>query len=393
MIAIEVWQSLLNGFGWTLAQIYDLVPNYALAIILLTLLIRLILLPFGFKQIKSMQHMQALQPELTALKKKYKNNKQKIQEEQMRLYREAGVSPLGGCLPLLLTLPFLFAMYAIIRPPSLEPTTTASGTSAYVVVNNHLPEDSALFERVVTHTGLEFATANLQCSLSNAGTQVPLKDTHGQPLPDGSTILGSGAQPLPFNAVTQSTLDCGTSRFPAAIPYVVLLGLMLASAIYQQRQMTKANPQAAQAGPQAAMMKYMPLIYVVWGWQFPAGLVMYWTTANGIQIAQQTVMLKAGHIGPDALERRKADLQKRLAEGGPQKKGFMAWMSEKADAARQDPGRKPTPTQNGPKAQPKPKPTGAQKKPGGAAKQNAKPVKGKPKGAKPGNQLRPKRDS
>src|ERR1043165_5527547 len=104
MLAFAPWQQLLNGLGWCLAQIYSAVPHYALAVIIL-----LLLLPFGFKQIKSMQHMQALQPELKQLQKKYKNNKQKLQEEQMQLYREAGVNPLGGGLPLLLTLPFLFA--------------------------------------------------------------------------------------------------------------------------------------------------------------------------------------------------------------------------------------------------------------------------------------------
>ena len=81
-------------------------------------------------------------------------------------------------------------------------------------------------------------------------------------------------------------------------------------------------------------MKYMPLIYVVWGWAFPAGLILYWTTANGIQIAQQTVMLRAGHIGPDALERAKAEQRRRAEEGGPKKKGFMTWMNEKAQAAQ-----------------------------------------------------------
>jgi len=124
ILAFAPWQYLLDGLGWCLAQIYSVVPNYAAAIIILTVLIRLLLLPFGFKQIKSMQHMQALQPELKALQKKYKNNKQKLQEEQMKMYREAGVNPLGGCLPLLLTLPFLFAMYAVIRPPVLAPNAT-----------------------------------------------------------------------------------------------------------------------------------------------------------------------------------------------------------------------------------------------------------------------------
>jgi YidC/Oxa1 family membrane protein insertase len=388
VVAVEIWQSLLDGFGWCLAQVYNLVPNYALAIIILTVIIRLLLLPFGFKQIKSMQHMSALQPKIKELQKKYKNNKAKQQEETMKLYKEAGVNPLGGCLPMLLTLPFLFAMYAVIRPPSLQPTTAPSGESAYVVVNNHLPEDSELFQKIVNHEGLDVATANLQCSLATAGTQVVLKDTTRQPLTPGREILGEGSQPLPFDAVTRSTLDCGTTKFPDAIPYAVLLGFFLASAVFQQRQMTKANPQSAQAGTQQAIMKYMPLIYVVWGWQFPAGLVLYWVTANGIQIVQQTVMLRAGHIGPDALERQMAKQREKAAQGGPQKKGFMAWMNEKASAAQQQ--QEDTRTQRAgqggaKKAQPKPKPTPkANPKDGRAA--NAKPVKG----ARPGNQLKPK---
>ena len=423
VLAFAPWQSLLNGLGWCLAQIYSVVPNYAAAIIILTVLIRLLLLPFGFKQIKSMQHMQALQPELKQLQKKYKNNKQKLQEEQMQLYREAGVNPLGGCLPLLLTLPFLFAMYAVIRPPLLSANLGSTGqVASYQIVNNHLPEDSELFYNVLTHQNLEMAGINLQCSLATSGTQAELRDTQKQPIQAGLPILGTNAQPIP-NATSESSLDCGTKKFPDAIPYVLLLALMLLSAIFMQRQMTKANPQAAQAGPQAALMKYMPLIYVVWGWAFPAGLILYWTTANGIQIAQQTVMLRAGHIGPDALERAKAEQRRRQEEGGPKKKGFMAWMNEKAQSAqgtqdqakqqrasRQDGNRQQQKSsQRKPQSQRKQqskKPPQGQKKPqtqkpepsanGDAASGSAdgstngeptKPVKG----AKPGNQLRPKK--
>ena len=122
MVANVLWQGLLNALGSVLAWIYDIIPNYGIAIIVLTLAIRLLLLPLGIKQIKSMQHMQALQPKLKELQKKYKNNRQKQQEEQMKLCKEAGVNPLGGCLPMLLTLPFLFAMYAVIRPPTVTPS-------------------------------------------------------------------------------------------------------------------------------------------------------------------------------------------------------------------------------------------------------------------------------
>ena len=82
MVANGLWQGLLNALGWVLAWIYHIVPNYGIAIVLLTLAIRLLLLPLGIKQIKSMQHMQALQPKLKELQKKYKNNRQKQQEEQ-----------------------------------------------------------------------------------------------------------------------------------------------------------------------------------------------------------------------------------------------------------------------------------------------------------------------
>ena len=72
---------------------YDVIPNYGVAIIILTLVMKFVLFPLGMKQIKSMQHMQALQPKIKDIQKKYKGNKQKAQEETMKLYKEAGVNP------------------------------------------------------------------------------------------------------------------------------------------------------------------------------------------------------------------------------------------------------------------------------------------------------------
>src|SRR5512141_645957 len=224
MIAIAVWQSLLNGLGWCMAQVYNVIPNYALTIIVVTVVIRLLLLPFGFKQIKSMQHMQALQPKIKELQKKYKNNKQKQQEETMKLYKEAGVNPLGGCLPMLLTLPFLFAMYAVIRPPVLAPNADAAGNVAsYTVLNNHLPTDSTLFYNVVEHQNLDMLSVNLQCALATSGSTVIEKDSHKQPIVQGRPILASGNVAIGSNPTSQATLDCGAKKFPDAIPYVVLL--------------------------------------------------------------------------------------------------------------------------------------------------------------------------
>ena len=94
---------------------YKYVHNYGLAIIILTIFIRLITFPLQYKSIKSMKKMQLIQPELTKLKEKYKDNPQKMQQESMALFKRAGANPVSGCLPMLLQMPIFFAFYAVLR--------------------------------------------------------------------------------------------------------------------------------------------------------------------------------------------------------------------------------------------------------------------------------------
>ncbi|MCX7970791.1 MAG: YidC/Oxa1 family membrane protein insertase [Negativicutes bacterium] len=98
--------------------------NYGVAIILLTVAIRLALYPLTVKQMKSMRAMQELQPKMKQIQEKYKDNKEKLQRELARLYKEAGVNPLAGCLPLLVQMPILIAIFWAIRDYSYlhEPT-------------------------------------------------------------------------------------------------------------------------------------------------------------------------------------------------------------------------------------------------------------------------------
>jgi len=346
LIGLVVWQQLLDGLGWVLARIYDFVPNYGLAIIILTIAIRAVLLPLGFKQIKSMQNMQALQPKLKEIQRKYKNNRQKQQEEQMKLYKESGVSPFSGCLPMLLTLPFLFAMYAVIRQPTLNPSTDPQHQGAFVVTNNHLPQDSALFQNVLTHQNTDFLFMNLQCNLVGAGTQVPIryKDPSdgqvkqlpgpGNPTdPVGAQIYGKGDTQLSFPATTQGVLDCGTSRFPDIVPYVLIVALMVGLTFFQTFQIQRASPPAAQSSQQQQITRLMPLLFAFFGLQFPAGLVVYWTVSNALQIAQQTYLIRKGHIGPEALERQ-IQAQKAKTENAEPKRGIMSWMTDMAQGAQ-----------------------------------------------------------
>src|ERR687898_941472 len=170
MIAeIGPFQALLDAVGWLLAWVFDLVGNLGLAIVILTIFFRLVLLPLGIKQIKAMQATQALQPKIKEIQKKYKGNRQKIQEQQMKLYQEYGVNPLGGCLPLLLQFPILIAMYSVIRAP--VPMPPDPETPGVQFKDNHLPEDSQLFRDITEHEGRgqHFLFMNLQCQPAQAG--------------------------------------------------------------------------------------------------------------------------------------------------------------------------------------------------------------------------------
>jgi YidC/Oxa1 family membrane protein insertase len=248
--AVAIVQSLLNAIGWLLSRVYDLVANYALTIVLFTLGIRLILLPLNIKQVRSMQASQALQPKLKELQRKYKGDRVRQTEEINKLYKEHGVNPLGGCFPLIAQLPVLFALYAVLRVPS--------GVQ-------HIPANSSLQTAIIQQTsGVKMLGANLLCSTRQAGTTVPIPPTAHSDIKE---------------------LDCQTSGAGRVTFYAMVL-FMIATTYYQQRQMLKASP----GGPtqqQQTLTYMMPLVFGFFGFTFPLGLVLYWTTTNCIQIGLQ----------------------------------------------------------------------------------------------------------
>ena len=139
MIALAPWRALLDALGWVVAEIYELIPNYGVTIILLTIVIRLVLLPLGIKQVRSMQHMQIVQPRIKQVQQKFKGNKQRQQEEIMKLYKEYGVNPFSGCWPVLLQFPILIAMYSVLRWPQ-EPIHVPTDSALYAAVSQQIPE-------------------------------------------------------------------------------------------------------------------------------------------------------------------------------------------------------------------------------------------------------------
>jgi len=106
---------LCEGLLWSLNKLHWMIPNYGIAIILLTLLVRIIFWPLTHKGTESMKRMQALQPKIKELQEKYRDKPQKLQQETMAMYRENKVNPLGGCLPMLIQIPVFFALFSVLR--------------------------------------------------------------------------------------------------------------------------------------------------------------------------------------------------------------------------------------------------------------------------------------
>ena len=111
----DFWGWLSSILKWLLEMFYGIIPNWGVAIILLTILIKIVFFPLTHKSFESTHKMQSLGPKIEELKKKYKSNSQKLNQEMAALYKKEGVNPLGGCLPMLLQLPIFFALYGLFN--------------------------------------------------------------------------------------------------------------------------------------------------------------------------------------------------------------------------------------------------------------------------------------
>jgi YidC/Oxa1 family membrane protein insertase len=237
------WNTLVDGMGAVLAFLYSVVPNYGVAIIGLTVLVRLALFPLTAKQVRSMQKMQLIQPELKKLQAQYKNDRQKLNEEIMKFYKENQVNPMAGCLPLVFQMPVFFALYRVLRQPYA-----------------HLPTDSKLYDAF-------------------CGSEVPKICAHH---PKGLSFLGMDL------GQAASTIHSG---FVDALPYYLLIALVVVTGYLQFKQ-SQAR-QTSQANPQMAMMgKVFPVMFAFISFGLPSGVVLYFLVSNGWQIGQQALIYR-----------------------------------------------------------------------------------------------------
>jgi YidC/Oxa1 family membrane protein insertase len=270
------------------------VRNYGVAIILLTIAVRLILLPLSIKQIRSMREMQRIQPEIKKLQAKYKGDRQKLNEEMMKLYKEHGVNPLAGCLPLLSQAIVLIPLFQVLRAPL-----------AYMGFFDSDPADAVVVwsERSVGGLLETIQQSSLaQGLLDNAESLNNFLGIH---------LDCSAAATLSGNAPATIASDCGQG-FISALPYLVLLALMGLTTWYQQKQMQASRGPMDSGAQQMQMIgKIMPIFLMVISYTFAAGVVLYWLTTNLWMIGQQRLMFKAAPalpaLGKDAGKPAKGD--------------------------------------------------------------------------------------
>jgi YidC/Oxa1 family membrane protein insertase len=238
---MAIWNSLLQALGEVLRFFHDITVglfggySWAVAIVLLTLLVRLALMPLAIKQFRSMQAMQKLRPQMKKIQTKYKTDRsmmrtdpekyrekrQKQQEELMALYKEHNVNPASSCLPLIAQMPIFIALFSVLRSPDVIP------------------------------------------ELVNA------------PFPIGATL-----------------------QMPANQAGIIALGLLLLMGVttfIQQKQMMGRQVAMAddqQMQQQKLMMYIMPVFLVFLGFNLPVGVLVYWVTTNLLQMAQQWYMLR-----------------------------------------------------------------------------------------------------
>ncbi|UGQ08872.1 membrane protein insertase YidC [Yinghuangia sp. ASG 101] len=246
-----------KGSGW----------SWGLAIACLVVVIRICLIPLFVKQIRATRNMQILQPKIKEIQKRYKDDRERQSQEMMKLYKETGTNPLSSCLPILVQMPFFFALFHVLNRVSQGKTV---GVLSQSDVNS-------------------------------------AKEAHIFGAPIAAKFLDSASEVAKLGA------DLSTVR----IVTVVMIVMMSASQFITQRQLMVKNtdPTAMAANPfaqqQKILMYVFPIMFAVFGINFPVGVLLYWLTTNLWTMGQQMYVIQRNPTpGSIAFQAR----QERLAE-------------------------------------------------------------------------------
>ena len=265
-------------FGPVLKFIYDLVNNYGIAIIVFSVIVKLLTFPLSIKQHKSTVAMKKLQPELDKLQKKYGNDKEKLQKEQMELYSKYNINPMAGCLPLLIQMPVLFGLYNVIQ----HPLSFIAGLSEEVI--NEVGVILGYLEKEIPMKQIEIAEA-----LNKPEVFEKVKDI----IPD---FTGINFDFLGLNLADTPEFSFSGISLLWIIPVLSGLTAYLSMIITTK---TTGAAQSEQANQMKGMMYMMPIMSVYFCFILPCGMGIYWIISNIMAILQQLVLSKFFGNGKD----------------------------------------------------------------------------------------------
>ena len=291
---------------------YNLTGSYGVSLILFTLVIKLILLPFQMKSKKSMVRMSRMSGKMQEIQKKYANNQVKMQEEMQKFYQEEGFNPMSGCLWSFLPLPILMALYYIIREPIVYFMSFGGKEAGLAVV------ESA--RKVIEAAGIQLTTnpAYEQIEISNIiNSQFPdfVAENPGWINIDYH-FLGMDLTQTPWSAV--GAISAGVTLAMIGLILIPIISGLLSFLL--SKVSMKQSGQGAANGSTKAMMWMMPLMSVYIAFIMPAALGVYWIAQSAFSIIQELILGRFYNNKLQAEEDARqeaiqADRQRRIEEG------------------------------------------------------------------------------
>lgn len=291
-----MWHYIVLALGWIIKTIYEIVQNYGVAIIIFTILIKMLLIPLNIKSQRAMKKQQKVQPIIAELQKKYANDQNKLQQEMMKIYKENNISMTGGCLPMLIQMPILLALYQAIRRPL---------TYMFNVPYKNVPEDviakvdalkNAMLEKFPDVVGnlkdmdATMLLSQYQINLSNWAERI-----HGavHEWYINFNFLGLDLSRNPWDAFAKlgDIQNNMSTVMLLVIPILAVIGSIAQNKITMHlsgQDKNQGNDQAQSMNK--AMTWMMPAMTAYFTLILPAGLGIYWIISSITQIIQQLIM-------------------------------------------------------------------------------------------------------
>ena len=276
--------------GYIMWLMYQITHNYAWAIILFTLITKIILFPLSVKQQKSSAAMAAFQPKLEKLKKQYANNQQKLQEEQMKLYSEEGINPMASCLPLFIQFPILYGIFDVVYRPLTHILHAGKDAinAAAEITRNIFTANGGAVPAYFEHRPEIYIVKEVQKDPSAFSSMA-------EQFPDFAEKV------VNFNNKLFGIVDLGDiptlhpESWKAAAVILLMIPIMsgviqLAMTIYMQIRNKKMNPDAPNMGGMNIMLYVMPLFSIWIAFKYPAGIGFYWTMSSLFSFVQSIVL-------------------------------------------------------------------------------------------------------